>query len=53
MEMGVETSKMARIANIEAAEATEYMTSAVRGFNLEISELSAQRINDVYSELAA
>lgn len=53
MEMGIETSKMARIANIETAEATEYMTSAVRGFNLEINEMSAQRINDVYSELAA
>lgn len=48
-----ETLKMARIASIDAAEATDYMTAALRGFNMEINETSAQRINDVYSELAA
>lgn len=29
------------------------MTAALRGFNMELSETSAQRVNDVYSELAA
>lgn len=48
-----ETLKMARIAGMEAAEATDMMTAALRGFNMEIDEASAKRINDVYSELAA
>ena len=48
-----ETLKMARIANIDAAEATDKMTAALRGFNMELNEESAQRISDVYSELAA
>lgn len=29
------------------------MTSALRGFNMEINESNAQRVADVYSELAA
>ena len=53
MSVGVETMKMARIANMDAAKATEAMTAALRGFNMEINETSAGRINDVYSELAA
>lgn len=53
MSVGIETMKMARIANMDAAEATEAMTAALRGFNMEIDEMSATRINDVYSELAA
>lgn len=53
MSVGVETMKMARIANMDAAKATEAMTAALRGFNMEINEISAGRINDVYSELAA
>lgn len=53
MGVGIETMKMARIANMDAAEATEAMTAALRGFNMEINEASATRINDVYSELAA
>lgn len=48
-----ETMKMARIAALDAAEATDRMTSAMRGFNMEINETSAQRVNDVYSQLAA
>ena len=48
-----ETLKMARIAGMDYAEATNYMTAALRGFNMEINETNAQRINDVYSELAA
>ena len=53
MSVGIETMKMARIANMDAAQATEAMTAALRGFNMEIDEMSATRINDVYSELAA
>lgn len=53
MGVAVETLKMARIGGIEAAEATDMMTAALRGFNMQINELSAQRINDVYSKLAA
>ena len=48
-----ETLKMARIAGLEAAEATDRMTNAIRGFNMEINETNAQRIDDVYSRLAA
>ena len=48
-----ETLKMARIAGLECADATNLMTAALRGFNMEINETSAQRVNDVYSELAA
>ena len=53
MSVGVETMKMARIANMDAAQATEAMTAALRGFNMEIDNTSATKINDVYSELAA
>lgn len=53
MDITTETLKMARIASIDAAEATNYMTAALRGFNMEINETNAQRVNDVYSELAA
>lgn len=53
--MGIanETMKMARIGGLEAADATDKMTAALRGFNMEINETSAQRVNDVYSNLAA
>lgn len=47
------TLKMARIAGLSAADATDKMTSALRGFNMEINEVNAERIADVYSELAA
>ena len=53
MSVGSETMKMARIANMDAADATEAMTAALRGFNMEIDQTSATRVNDVYSELAA
>lgn len=53
MELGAETMKMARIAGMDYATATDYMTAALRGFNMELNETSAQRVNDVYSELAA
>ena len=53
MSIASETMKMARIGGLEAAEATDMMTAALRGFNMELNETSAQRINDVYSNLAA
>lgn len=53
MSLGIETMKMARIAGMESAEATEAMTAALRGFNLELNQTSATRVNDVYSKLAA
>ena len=53
VEVGTETLKMARIAGLDYAKATDFMTAALRGFNMEVNELNAQRVNDVYSELAA
>lgn len=48
-----ETLKMAKIAGLDYATATDYMTSALRGFNMEVNEASAQKVNDIYSQLAA
>ena len=53
MQLGIETMKMAKIAGMESAEATTAMTAALRGFNMELNETSATRVNDVYSQLAA
>lgn len=53
LQLGIESLKMARIAGLDAANATDSMTSALRGFNMELNETSAQRISDVYSKLAA
>ena len=53
MAIASETMKMARIGGLEAADATDKMTAALRGFNMELNEASAQRVNDVYSNLAA
>ena len=53
MGVATETLKMARIGGLQAAEATDMMTAALRGFNMQVNEMSAQRINDVYSKLAA
>lgn len=50
MELTTETLKMAKIANLDYASATDYMTTAMNGFQLSASE--AGRIVDVYSELA-
>jgi TP901 family phage tail tape measure protein len=44
---------MAAIAGLDAADATDRMTAALRGFNMELNEANAQNIADVYSELAA
>ena len=51
--ISAETLKMAKIAGLDAAEATNKMTAALRGFNMELNETSAQRVSDVYSKLAA
>ena len=48
-----ETLKMARIAGLSAEDATNKMTAALRGFNMELNETSAKNVADVYSELAA
>ena len=53
MDIAAETMKMARLGGLEAADATDKMTAALRGFNMEINATSAQRVNDVYSNLAA
>ena len=53
VQLSIETMKMARIANLDYATATDYMTAALRGFNMELNEASATRVNDVYSKLAA
>lgn len=47
------TLRMARIAGLESAEATDRMTNALRGFNMELNETNANRVSDVYSKLAA
>lgn len=51
MELTTETLKMAKIAGLDYATATDYMTVALRGFKLEMTE--AQNVTDVYSALAA
>ena len=51
MNLTTETLKMAKIANLDYATATDYMTVALRGFKLEMTE--AQNVTDVYSALAA
>lgn len=48
-----ETLKMAKIAGMDAAAATDAMTSALRGFNMELNQGSAEKVNDIYSKLAA
>lgn len=53
LKLANETLKMAAVAGIDASDATDAMTSALRGFNMELNETSAQKVNDVYSELAA
>ncbi len=53
VELSNETLKMAKIAGLDAAEATDRMTAALRGFNMELDAASAQKISDVYSKLAA
>ena len=51
MALTEQTLKMARISGLDYAEATNYMTNAVRSFKMEMTE--AQRVVDVYSAIAA
>jgi TP901 family phage tail tape measure protein len=51
MGLTTETLKMARIAGIDYAIAADYMTTAIRGFKLEMTE--AAHVTDVFSNLAA
>ena len=51
MELTTETLKMAKIAGLDYADATDYMTVAIRGFKLEMSD--ASNVVDVYSRIAA
>ncbi len=51
MALTEQTLKMARISGLDYAEATNYMTNAVRSFKMEMTD--AQRVVDVYSAIAA
>lgn len=51
MDLTTETLKMAKIAGLDYATATDYMTVAIRGFHMEIEE--ASHVVDVYSKIAA
>ena len=51
MALTEQTLKMARISGLDYAEATDYMTNAVRSFKMEMTD--AQRVVDVYSAIAA
>lgn len=51
MELTEETLKLAKIAGTDYATTTDYMTTALRGFNMEMSEAST--VVDVYSALAS
>ena len=51
MALTEETLKMARISGLQYAEATNYMTNAIRSFKIEMQEAST--VVDVYSALAA
>lgn len=51
MSMSAEALKLAKIAAIDYSQAADYLTVAVRAFNMEMAESS--RVTDVYSALAA
>jgi len=46
-----QTLKMARISGLDYAQATDYMTNAVRSFKLEMTD--AASVVDTYSAVAA
>ena len=46
-----ETLKLSKVSGLDYAQATDYMTTAIRGFKMEMSEAST--VVDVYSNLAA
>ena len=51
MALTEQTLKMARISGLDYAEATNFMTNAIRSFKMEMTD--AQRVVDVYSAVAA
>ena len=51
MEMVEQTSILAAISEIEYGEATEYLTAAINGYNLEASD--AINVTDIWANLAA
>lgn len=51
LELTASTMKLATLAGLDFEQATSLMTSAIRGFHMEMSE--GEHITDVYSELAA
>ena len=51
MALSEQTLKMARISGLDYAQATDYMTNAVRSFKLEMQD--AQTVVDTYSAVAA
>ena len=51
MNLTNETLKMAKIAGLDYGKAADYMTVAIRGFKMEMTD--AQNVVDVYSNLAA
>ena len=51
MALTEQTLKMARISGLDYADATNYMTNAIRSFKMEMQD--AQTVVDVYSALAA
>lgn len=52
-QLSTATLKVARIAGLGASEAVDRMTNALRGFNQELNQTSAENVADVYSKLAA
>lgn len=51
MALTEQTLKMARISGLDYAQATDYMTNAVRSFKMEMTDV--QNVVDVYSAIAA
>lgn len=51
LELTTETMKLATLAGIDYAQATDEMTAAIRGFRMDMDE--GARVTDVYSTLAA
>lgn len=51
MKLSEETLKMARISGLDYAQATDYMTNAIRSFKMEMTD--AQKVVDVYSAVSA
>ena len=51
MTLTEETLKLSKISGLDYATTTDYMTTALRGFKMEMTE--ASKVVDVYSNLAA